>query len=631
VIEKFVGECMIAKSWLLRAASLAAVLTMALPAAAGVQAKGSAPGGTSGSTRSIVRLGTVNLSSIGGSTTQLPGNTASVGEIDKYAPADDAVPKTHTAPAHLGSTPNPKGTTITTSNPGSGGFNGISHADQRLAGTNNGTFDYTNTQFSLEPPDQALCTNGNYVMEGVNNAIKVFKTNGTTAQNTTALSQFWGIAPEVIRTDPNKLVYGPFISDPKCLYDVSTSRWFLTELELDRNPATGAEIGPSHQFIAVSQSNDPTGGWSLYEYDTTDDGTNNTPSHAACPCFGDQPLIGADAYGFYISTNEFPTNGPGFNGAQVYALSKTLLESGAATIPFVQFQGGSIPASNQYPGGLSYSVQPATVPTTHFDTANGGTEFFLSATEFTGTLDNRVVTWALTNTSSLASASPNLTFQHVVIGSETYGMGGSDFAVPQNSGPRPLEQTLPGNSNPESLNANDDRMNQTVYADGMLWSGVNSLTVDENGTNHVGIAYFIVAPSFDSQGNLGATVSQQGYESVSGNTNLFFPSIGVNDQGQGVMAFSLSGPSYYPSVGYVSMSPSGASGPVHLSAVGQAPDDGFTGYPAFGGNGIGRWGDYSAAVADPSGTSIWTANEWIPNTPRTVNANWGTFIGHISL
>jgi hypothetical protein len=68
-------------------------------------------------------------------------------------------------------------------------------------------------------------------------------------------------------------------------------------------------------------------------------------------------------------------------------------------------------------------------------------------------------------------------------------------------------------------------------------------------------------------------------------------------------------------------------GPIQIAAPGAAPDDGFTGYGAFGGR-VARWGDYSAAVADADG-AIWMAVEYIPNSPRTVLANWGTFIGKI--
>jgi hypothetical protein len=80
-------------------------------------------------------------------------------------------------------------------------------------------------------------------------------------------------------------------------------------------------------------------------------------------------------------------------------------------------------------------------------------------------------------------------------------------------------------------------------------------------------------------------------------------------------------------VAYVTLDAVSGAGPITLVANGAAPDDGFTGYVFFADR-AGRWGDYSAAVADVNGT-IWFANEYIPNSPRTVLANWGTFIGKI--
>jgi hypothetical protein len=67
---------------------------------------------------------------------------------------------------------------------------------------------------------------------------------------------------------------------------------------------------------------------------------------------------------------------------------------------------------------------------------------------------------------------------------------------------------------------------------------------------------------------------------------------------------------------------------MRIVATGAAPDDGLTGYPLFVGANVGRWGDYSAAVADESG-NIWFATEYIPDTPRTTLANWGTFIARV--
>src|SRR3954470_9033457 len=65
--------------------------------------------------------------------------------------------------------PDPSGKHVTTKNPGFKGFNGLSHADQRNAGT--GAF--TNTQFSLEPPDQGLCVSNKFVLDTVNTALAV--------------------------------------------------------------------------------------------------------------------------------------------------------------------------------------------------------------------------------------------------------------------------------------------------------------------------------------------------------------------------------------------------------------------------------------------------------------------------
>lgn len=105
--------------------------------------------------------------------------------------------------------------------------------------------------------------------------------------------------------------------------------------------------------------------------------------------------------------------------------------------------------------------------------------------------------------------------------------------------------------------------------------------------------------------------------------------MGVNRSGNATVAFSLSGPSFFPTVAYVQLDERGRAGPVHIAAASTVPDDCFTGYPSQGGNGIARWGDYSASTSAADG-SIWFANEYIPNKPRSVLANWGTFISRVA-
>jgi hypothetical protein len=507
--------------------------------------------------------------------------------------------------------PTPADTMITGFRAGAG-FDGLTQRDQRLASNGN--------QFSSEPPDQALAVGNAYVLEAVNTALRVRRTDGSTAAATVALNAFFGLAASIDRTTGR---FGPFTSDPKAYFDTDTQRWFVTLLEIDQDPATGNFLAHSEVMIAVSRTADPTGTWTIYSIDTTN--VTGTPEHAGCPCFGDQPLIGADAYGFYVSTNEFPLFQAGFNGAQVYAMSKAKLAAGI-TPPVVAF--GGLPLAE----GPAYTLQPAiTAQGGAHASANNGTEYFLSALDFNSTLDNRIAVWALTNSRSLDDAVPSVKLSSAVLDSQVYGQPPD---VQQKPGPAPLADAIQagafGKAGAQPLPliaANDDRMQQVTWAGGKLWSSLNTVVKPVNGTVQSGAAWFVVTPSWNGNA-LGGRVFNQGYVAVSG-LGIVYPSVGVNKSGKGVMSFSIGGTTLYPSVGYVPIDAVGGTGPMTLVAQGAGPDDGFSGYQIFGGDRAGRWGDYSAAVADADGI-IWFANEYIPNAPRTSLANWGTFIGKVA-
>lgn len=602
------------KVWksLLAAASLAA---LALPAAAQ-------------ELLSVRLVGTVNLALGASSTSSSPSHTFSVadvgGEIPKAAHGSGGSEGSGSGTASI-PTPLPTSVARTSS---AFGFPGLSEFSQASAGT--GTF--AGTQFQLEPPDQGLCAGEGFVMEPINNAIAIYDTHGHLIAGPAALSQFFNLNPEETAAG----VFGQFISDPRCYFDTQTRRWFVTELEIDTDPTTGNFLGKSSELIAVSQTSNPFGAYYLYAIDTTD------AANPGCPCLGDQPLIGANAYGFFLTSNEFPLFAAGFNGAQMYALSKSQLESGTVK-QVVHINVGltvPVPAPDQPAGGLWYSVQPASSS----NPGSSSIEYFLSALQFgPAPFDDRVAVWALTNTESLNSKHPNPQLLHTVIQTESYGaLSNYPFAAAQASGSTPLRDFLNGKFKDHDtlnlLSANDDRMNQVQLANGVLWSGVNT-HVSVHGQIHQGIAWWGVAP-FVNGDHVFAQVVDQGYVAVAGE-DVLFPSIAVNGNGQPVMSFTLAGPDYYPSTAYAMVGWHG--GPVHILGRGVGPDDGFTGYnyfvaPAAGG--IARWGDYSAAVTDEWG-NVWVAAEYIGqhcsdqqwladttcNGTRTELGNFGTFIG----
>ncbi len=557
--------------------------------------------------------------------------------------------------------PNVKSSNVAGSNPGLfASFNGLNHRDQRLANGGN--------QFSIEPPDQGLCVGNGFVLETVNDVLRVFNTSGAPLTGVIDLNSFYGYPAQINRTTGAQ---GPFVTDPSCYYDPDTQHWFHVILTLDVDPGTGDFLGPNHLDIAVSTSSDPTGSWVIYRLPVQNDGTDGTPDHGCSfgPCIGDYPHIGADKYGFYITTNEYSLFGPEYKSAQVYALSKSQLAANASSVTVVQFDTTDAVQSSQgaQPG---FTVWPATSPASIYNTKSGGTEFFLSSNAAEeanevpgGSFSKELIVWALTNTKSLDSSSPDLRLRNKVVRSEVYGIPPKSDQKP---GDIPLGECindttiltpfgvgcwnlffLPANEPAHDevlshLDSNDTRMQQVWYAQDRIWGALDTV-VKVNGQERAGIAYFVVKAKVEDRGRLNAEIDNQGYLAVK-NNNVTYPAIAVLPNGKGIMAFTLVGQDYYPSAAYVSISKKGI-GSVHVSGAGLGPDDGFTSYKAFVGDPPRtRWGDYGAAVTD--GSNIWIASEYIGQTctlaqyltgaigscggTRTSLANWGTRISGVT-
>src|SRR6516162_9941051 len=265
------------------------------------------------------------------------------------------------------------------------GFQGLNHYQQRYSRGGN--------QFSVEPPDQGMCVGNGYVVEAVNDVFNVYSAatgasvlpdNTPTnivggfprnVDNAVDLNSFYGYPPAINRTTG---VRGEFVTDPSCLFDAQTQRFFVVALTLDpqvNGPCQGVLSCVNHLDLAVSQTSDPTGGWNIYRIDVTNDGANAGGVNPG-PYLGDYPHMGADANGIYLTTNAYPWHENGFGGAQIYALSKAQLAAGSSSVTFQHIDTSGMVAA---PSDAGLTLWPAQSSPGQFNAKDNGTEYFLSS------------------------------------------------------------------------------------------------------------------------------------------------------------------------------------------------------------------------------------------------------------
>lgn len=490
--------------------------------------------------------------------------------------------------------------------------------------------------FVLEPPDQGLCVGNGKVLELVNVVGQVYSTAGAKVGGAFYLNDFF-------HEDPNQAN----ASDPSCYYDADTNRFYADMLFYDSDPKTGQLNGENRIDIAVSNTSDPSGSWRVFGFDVTGDGPSDFN-------LGDYPQIGADAQGLYITTNSYPFFEDGFGGAQLYAMSKR----GVATGSDLRVSRVALGTSR---GATAFGLRPTTAPAAGYAREFGGTEYLLSsqATPEAGNkqgFSQAITLWALTGTDSLAPhASRALKLKTDAATVDRYGIPplseqkAGDYPLGQCLSVQPCrQQTFRTTSAafPHSegkLDSSDSRMNQTVYANGLVYGTVDTV-VNVGGKDRAGLAYYVLRPDASAGGVLKGDVVKQGKLALAGN-NLTFGAFGVNRTGRAVLALNVVGTDYYASAGYVTFDAKLTPGPVHIAGAGVGPTDGFSEYPDFtGGTVRPRWGDYAATSFDPATGSIWIANEYIAQSctlatyqadpscggTRSRYGNWSTRISQVT-
>lgn len=422
------------------------------------------------------------------------------------------------------------------------------HAAQTVSFSIGANFDGSSSTGFI-PPDTMGGVGPSHVVELINGGYAIYNKTGT-LQTSSSLNAFWtaaGVTPA-----------GSFAFDPRVVYDPQSSRWFAAAVD------NGG--GANNFLVAVSDSSDPTAGWTGFQVDSDAD-----DSHWA-----DFPMLGLNDDVLTITANMFGLGTPApaaTTTTLVFPKSDLLLGSptvanrtafenvsgsstGFSMQPVVDLDGGNLPL------GLLSS----------YAKSNPGTGY-LKASSIGGT-----------------ATSPTL----------NVGTGFPDqfIGVVSRSDPPDIDQ--PGTK--QDIDAGDARFSGNVVERGGSLYAVQGVEV----SGRAAIEYYVINAS---------TLAVITSGLISDSSLAFnYPSISVNQDGVVVIGYSGGDPGTYMST-YVSVGQDVAGvltfgTPVQTQAGSADYQLLDSATPP-----RNRWGDYSATVVDPSnGNHFWTFQEYASAT-----------------
>ena len=410
-----------------------------------------------------------------------------------------------------------------------------------------GSWNGTMQNQQLIPPDiRGAASSGNWVMETNNEQFDIWNKTGTHL-STLDIPTFFNASG------------GSGYFDPHILYDNNYNRFIVC---IDGNTSNG----DGGLFVAVSQTNDPTGSWYVY---TIDDGDNNSNDLL------DYPLMGYNTNWVVLSANLFVGNTP---TTKIYVLNRANLYSGT--------QG----TTSTFTDNTLFTVGPAQTygiaQTTEYlvTDANGnqGGNGYMQVGTITGTPANPVYTSGSTIGVSQA-------------------WDENTVAVPQSGG--------------TTIEDGDTRTGNAVYINGSLWF-THTVFLPAGNPTHAGVDWWQINPA-------SLTVQQFGrIQDASGSKFYFYPSINVNSNGDALLGYCESSSSMFASAAYAFRAGTDALNTMQSDNVYKS---GVANYVQTLGGGRNRWGDFTGTAVDPADGSFWNFSEWANSGNQ-----WATVVAHIA-
>lgn len=418
------------------------------------------------------------------------------------------------------------------------------------------------------PPDTNGDVGPNYYVQWVNISIAVWDKDGNLLMGPVPGNSLWSGFGGPADDDND--------GDPIVLYDALADRWIVSQFAL----------GPTnYQYIAVSQTPDPTGAWYLYAFEWPG---GKMP---------DYPKFGVWPDGYYMSANQFLGNGWGGAGAAVFEREKMLEGDPTATMQYFDLgtvnsnYGGQLPTD--FGGGIAPPV--------------GSPDLFIEMDDDAWWPDSdRLSVWKFhvdwntpANSTFGQSGEPDLVLDTASFDTDLCGY---DACIPQ-----PDTSAL--------LDSLSDRlMFRLFYRNlGDHEALVVNHTVDVDGTDHAGVRWYELR-----KGSADWSIYQQGTYAPD-SLDRWMGSIAIDRAGDIGLGYSVSSSSSYPSIRYTGRLEGDPEGQMTIGEGTLVEGAGSQE------SSYNRWGDYSSMGVDPSdGCTFWYTQEYYA---ATSTEGWQTRIG----
>ena len=403
------------------------------------------------------------------------------------------------------------------------------------------------------------------IVEAVNGLITIFNKNGSTVSSSTPSAFFAGLG--TVATDT------PF--DPQVVFDEYLQRFIVT-YSTRNDPA-----GRSTMLIAVSNSNDATGSWSLFGFDARMDGS--TPTTNWC----DFPHLGYSRDTIEFTCNMFIAATPTkFAYVKIRTFSASQLSGGPGCCFFWDFFD-----LRDGPSGLNhvFTVQPAAM---HNAISSDGV--FLAASQGAGGNGNNIHVYRITN-------------QLECCNGDTVGPTLNVAERQVNNYSPPPSATQPGGV--QNLDTSDSRLLYAVFDFPTMFVGHNTAF----GANSA-----VAFTEWDISGYPSMPLLNDWVIGSAG-IDRYYPAADSRTDHEKSMVFSASSSTINPESRFVGIPKSSTCTSCNNGEFVQRSSAAtFLQVDPLGRN---RWGDYLDASRDPDAVGIWIGGERVAAQDR-----WGTEI-----